>query len=298
MIAPWVLATLAAALVQTIRFSLQKSLRGSGLSSGGATFSRFLFAAPLAALLAIGLVTATGTGWPETSPRFWAMVVTGGLAQIIATLATVALFAARNFAVGIAFTKTETILVAAFSAIVLGEAVTLPAFVAILIGVVGVLLLSVPAGGKLRSMFNRASALGLLAGAFFGISAIGYRGATLALGDGSAALRAAVTLAAVTAFQTIAMLIWLRLREPGEIGRVLSRWRMTALVGVTGMLGSFGWFVAFALQNAAYVRALGQVELLFSILGGWLIFREATRPREWLGMAVLAGSILMLVLVV
>ncbi len=298
MIAPWIAATLAAALVQTIRFSLQKSLRGSGLSSGGATFSRFLFAAPLAALLATGLVTATGSGWPDMPPRFWVMVVTGGLAQIIATLATVALFAARNFAVGIAFTKTETVLVAAFSALVLGEAVTAPGLAAILIGVVGVLLLSVPAGGQLRGVFNRASALGLVAGAFFGISAIGYRGATLALGDGNAALRAAVTLAAVTAFQTIAMLIWLRLREPGEISRVVSRWRMTALVGITGMLGSFGWFVAFALQNAAYVRALGQVELLFSILGGWLIFRETTRPREWLGMAVLAVSILMLVLVV
>lgn len=298
MIELWILATLAAALVQTIRFSLQKSLRGSGLSSGGATFSRFLFAAPLAALLAIGLTLATGSGWPETSPRFWGMVVAGGLAQIIATLATVALFAARNFAVGIAFTKTETVLVAAFSALVLGETVTLPGLVAILIGVVGVILLSVPAGGRLRGAFNRASALGLVAGAFFGISAIGYRGATLALDDGNAALRAAVTLAAVTAFQTVAMLVWLRLREPGEITRVLSRWRMTALVGVTGMLGSFGWFVAFALQNAAYVRALGQVELLFSILGGWLIFRETTRPREWLGMAVLAVSILMLVLVV
>ena len=65
------------------------------------------------------------------------------------------------------------------------------------------------------------------------------------------------------------MLLWLRLREPGEITRVLAaladarRWS-----GVTGMLGSLGWFVAFTLQNAAYVRALGQVELVFSVLGG------------------------------
>ena len=31
---------------------------------------------------------------------------------------------------------------------------------------------------------------------------------------------------------------------------------MTGLVGLTGMLGSVGWFTAMTIQNAAYVRAL------------------------------------------
>ena len=46
---PWVILTLAAAALQTLRFMLQKQLRGAGLSTGGATFARFLFApVPLA----------------------------------------------------------------------------------------------------------------------------------------------------------------------------------------------------------------------------------------------------------
>ena len=136
----------------------------------------------------------------------------------------------------------------------------------------------------------------LAAGALFGLSAIGYRAATLALPAGDTLERAAVTLAAVTCFQTLAMLPWLRWRDPGEVTRVLARWRITALVGVTGMLGSLGWFVAFALQNAAYVRAVGQVELVFSALVSWLVFRERASGRELAGIGLLGVSIVLLVL--
>ena len=48
----WIVFTLAAAAMQTLRFMLQKQLKGVGLSTGGATFSRFLFAAPIAFVLA------------------------------------------------------------------------------------------------------------------------------------------------------------------------------------------------------------------------------------------------------
>ncbi len=295
----WIYITLAAAFVQTLRFSLQKSLKTAGLSSGGATFARFIFAVPLAAALAVGLIAMSGQPVPGTGPRFWLFAMAGGLGQIIATLATMALFSERNFAVGIAFTKTETVLVALFSLVFLREPVTLAALVAILVGVAGVILISRPPGlAGTPALFNRATALGLLAGGCFGASAIGYRGASLALDGGGVLTRAALTLAVVTTFQTIAMALWLTRREPGEIGRVLARWRVTALVGATGMLGSLGWFTAFTLQNAAYVRALGQVELVFSILGSWLIFRERTSWRELAGIVVLVASILMLILVI
>ena len=276
----WVIITLAAAAVQTVRFMLQKQLRSAGLGTGGATFSRFLFAAPLAAALAGALIVASGAPAPGMPARFWAFALSGGLMQVVATFATVALFAERNFAVGIAFTKTETVLVALFSLAVLGE----------------VILLSRPPGAAGGSPWNRASALGLLAGAAFGASAIGYRGASLALEGGGFFLRAALTLAVVTASQTIGMALWLRLTEPGALGRVMASWRKTALVGITGMLGSLGWFTAFTLQNAAYVRALGQVELGFSVLAAWLVFRERSSGRELAGIALIALSIAAIVL--
>ncbi|MBL4916366.1 DMT family transporter [Szabonella alba] len=293
----WVIATFLAAAVQTLRFSLQKRLKGLGLSTGGATFSRFLFAVPLAAGGALLLAQTGGHAIALPGPVFWAYAMSGGVAQIIATFCTVALFSERSFAVGIAFTKTETIQVAVFSALLLGEAVSPAGALAIVIGFAGVILLSRPPGGwRQGRVFNRATVLGLLAGGFFGLSAIGYRGATLEIDSVDALYRAAAALACVTAFQTVAMALWLLWREPGELGRVLRAWRATLPVGVTGVAGSYGWFIAFALQNAAYVRAVGQVELIFSILASMLFFREVPTRREVAGMALLGISILLIVL--
>jgi drug/metabolite transporter (DMT)-like permease len=187
----WVAVTIFAAAVQTVRFMLQKRLKGAGLSTGGATFSRFLFAAPLAALLVAGLMLAQGLSLPPTTLRFWGFALGGGVFQIVGTMCTVALFGLRNFAVGLAFTKTETVQVAIFSALVLGEAVTGTGLLAILIGLVGVILLSLPPREIGGGLWNRATALGLLGGAAFGLSAIGYRGAALDLGDGANPARSA-----------------------------------------------------------------------------------------------------------
>ncbi|WP_333830609.1 DMT family transporter [Pararhodobacter sp.] len=292
----WVWVTIAAAAVQTVRFMLQKRLKGLGLSTGGATFSRFVFAAPLAGAALVALMVTRGDGLPALPPAFWLWAMAGGAAQIIATFCTVALFSERSFAVGIAFTKTEAILVAGFSALLLGEPVSALGLVAILIGTLGVLFLSRPPGGWTgQGASHRALVLGLLAGGFFGLSAIGYRAATLEVDHPLALFRALVALVAATSFQTLAMALWLRWREPGELGRVATRWLAVLPVGVTGVLGSAGWFIAFALQNAAYVRSLGQIELIFSILASVIFFREKVRLAEVLGMALLAVSIIMIV---
>ncbi|RUS58639.1 DMT family transporter [Pseudorhodobacter sp. E13] len=292
----WVIATIAAAAVQTIRFMLQKRLKGLGLSTGGATFSRFLFAVPLACAGVAVLMATRGYALPPLGPVFWGFAAAGGVAQIIATFCTVALFSERSFAVGIAFTKTETVQVALFSAVFLAEAVSGMGIVAILIGLAGVLLLSRPPEGWVAGkIFNRATVLGLMAGALFGASAIGYRGATLEVANADPLFRALLTLACVTAFQTFVMVLWLRWREAGELTRVLAAWRAVLPVGVTGVLGSLGWFTAFALQNAAYVRSVGQVELIFSILVSMLVFGEKPKPREVVGMGLLALSIILIV---
>jgi drug/metabolite transporter (DMT)-like permease len=292
----WIPISLAAAFVQTLRFLLQRRLKALGLSTGAATFSRFVFAAPLAWGLVLALI-GLGRDWPVPGLAFWAWVVIGGLGQIIGTWCTVSLFSMRNFAVGIAFTKTETVQVALFSALFLGEAVSAPGLAAILIGAAGVVLLSWPKGARLQgAVLNRTLAVGLVAGASFGMAAIGYRAATLTLGPDDYFFRAAFTLACVTTVQTLMMLAMLRLSEPGSITRVARAWKATALVGLTGMLGSLGWFTAFTLQNAAYVRAFGQVELVFGLAVSATFLGERVTRREVSGMALLGASLLAIVL--
>lgn len=286
---------MAAAAVQTLRFLLQKQLKTAGLSTGAASFARFVFAAPLAIALAGAVMWVLQHPLPPLHASFWIYGAIGGFCQVVATMATVALFSRRNFAVGIAFTKSETLMVAFFSAAILSEAVPAAAIGAMALGVVAVILLSLPKGAGLR-FDGPAAGLGLLAGGCFALSAVGYRGATLNLGDAPFFLRAAITLAAVTSLQTIGMALWLRWREPGALSQVAAAWRVTALVGITGMLGSLGWFTAFTLQNAALVRAVGQVELVFSILVSAAILAEAPTRRELLGIALLSASVVGVIL--
>ncbi|MEQ9695055.1 EamA family transporter [Shimia sp. SDUM112013] len=297
----WVAVSIAAALFQTVRFMLQKYLSQVSLSAAGATFARFLYSAPVAlALLALYPVQG-GAQLGVRGAEFWAYGATGGLAQIVATVLTVMLFKRRNFAVGVTFIKVEVLLTALIGLVVLGDTVSVLGLGAILVGVAGVLVLSGPAAGAAAGGWARllspSAGLGLAAGALFGVSAVCYRGASLQVAGEDPFLRALVTLAAVTTMQTLAMVLWLRLREAGEIRRVAAAWRSAMWIGVTSMAGSFCWFTGFTLQNAAYVKAVGQVELIFAVLGSVLFFKESISGREWLGMGLLSCSILALVLV-
>lgn len=299
----WITATIFAAFMQNLRFMLQKQLKAKRLTTAGATFSRFLFSLPF-------VVALLGAYWggfhptpPVLGPHFWPYILIGGLAQIIATACVVALFAERNFTVGIALKKSEVILTALIGLVVLGEGISWGGMLAIAIGFCGVILLSDPPQqeGRLpwrRRLFNKASGYGLGSGLLFGVSAVGYRGATLEVGSPDVFFRALITLAVAIGWQVIVMSIWLIWRDRAEIGRVIASWRISIWTGVTSLCGSFGWFVAFTLQNAAYVKALGQVELLFTFLTSYLVFHERSSGREILGVLLLLLSILTLILLI
>lgn len=297
----WIPVTIAAAVFQTVRFMLQKSLSTVRLSAQGATFARFVYSAPL---ILGGLVTyfrASGRPLPALSVEFWTYAAIGGTTQILATICVVALFKQRNFAVGITFKKTEVIQTALVGLVVLGEGVSAAGLGAILLGLLAVLVLSGSPGSPLswwRQLGNRATALGLGSGVLFAFSAVFYRAATLELGGLEPALRAAVTLAVVVSMQTLGMGGWLLWRDRAELRAVWAARRIAVFVGLFSMGGSFCWFLAFTLQNAAYVKALGQVELILSLLASTLFFRETITRREVAGIALLGASIVALVLAI
>ena len=286
----WVMFAIAAAAAQTVRFAVQKVLAGGKLTPAAATWARFLYSAPLVALLAFLYAKATGQSVPQPAPDFWVHALSGGIFQILATICTVSLFKHRAFAVGITFKKTEVMLTALAGLVILGDTVSITGLAAIAMGFVGVLMLSEPPEGG--SFFNRAAGVGLLSGVFFALSAVTYRGATLALDTDDPILTAGATLALVTAWQTVALGLWLWWKEPGQIEATLRSWRTSGLVGLFSLLGSWSWFAAFSLMNAAYVFAVGQIELIFSLLVGAVWFRENLKRRELVGMAVLTTSIL------
>jgi drug/metabolite transporter (DMT)-like permease len=296
----WIPITVAAAFFQNLRSALQKHLKGR-LSTTGATFSRFAYAAPLALVYVAALAALTGHDLPAPNPAFLAYAVVGGLAQITATALLLYSFSFRNFAVGTTYSKTETVQTAIFGLVILGDPLGIGAAAAIVISLIGVMAISVARTrmtflGLLTSLAEKPALVGIASGAFFGLSAISYRGASLTLGEHGFLIRAAYTLACVTVFQTLVMAIYMRVREPGQVSAVLRAWRVSAWAGITGMIASACWFTAMTIQNAAYVRALGQIELVFTFAASIFLFHEWPNRAEVVGILLVIAGILLLLL--
>jgi len=296
----WIVITIAAAFLQNLRSALQKHLQGS-LGTTGASFVRFGFGFPLAIAYVLGLHYLAGYAFPQLNGSFVFWAVLGGLAQIFATILLVYLFSLRNFAVGTAYSKTEPVQAAIFGLIILGERLTPGAIAAIVVGVAGVMMISVarmPLSWRnlLVALTGRTALIGIASGAVFGISAVAYRSASLSLDGPNAVMQAAVTLACVTTFQTVFMLVWMVIKDKSEIGRVARAWRSSALVGLAGVTGSACWFTAMTLQQVAYVRALGQIELVFTFMASIFLFRERINRMETAGCLLIVAGILLLLM--
>lgn len=294
----WIPLTIAAAFLQNLRSTLQKQLTGE-LSATAATYVRFSYGLPVAALYLWGLHAFAGFAIPAPNLTFLAYCIFGGMAQIVGTVLLVALFAYRNFAVGTTYSKTETLQAALFGVVFLGDHPSAGAVAAILVSLAGVVAISMAtlnltAANFLRSLTERSTLMGIGTGACYGVAAVAYRGAALSLGRPDFLMPAAYTLLVVLTIQTIAMTIWLAVRAPGQLVSTLHAWKVSAGVGLAGALASMGWFTAMTIENAAYVRALGQIELVFTFASSHFLFRERTERLELIGIALVIGGILLL----
>lgn len=292
----WIPITLFAALAQTIRNAAQRQLTSS-LGTLGATWVRFLYGLPFAlAWLAVVLVV-TGAALPTPDLRFLLCVSAGALAQVLATALLLRVMAASNFALGVAYSKTEAMQVAVFGLLFLGDPITSWMVVAIMIGTVGVLLISPsdperPFAALVTNWTQPIALLGLASGALFGLAAVGYRASALALGDTPFVLAAAFGLVIAQSLQTVVMGAWMLYRQPAAIMPVFRAWRASLLAGGMGAAASAGWFTAMAIESVARVRTLALAELLFAGLISLRYFDERLTPRELLGIALLGTGLI------
>lgn len=295
----WIPITIGAAFLQNIRSSLQRHLKGH-MGTTGATFVRFGFGLPFAAFYLFALAAFTNVPVPSPSLPFLLWMAVGALSQIAATFLLIHLFSFRNFTVGTAYSRTEPAQAALFGLVFLSETVGPLTLVAIAISVVGVMLISVARSvfspmALLTSVFTRTAAIGLLSGTLFGIAAVAYRAASLSLGYPNFAVQAATTLLWAIALQTVVMLGWMILRDREGLARVRAAWKISAIVGLVGATASFGWFAAMTLQQAAVVKALAQIEMIFAFVSSVFFFREHINRLEIAGCILIVAGILVLV---
>ena len=296
----WVVITVAAAFLQNVRSTLQKYLKGR-IGTTGATFVRFGYGLPFAFLFLGILYYGAGYPLPRLHWTFTGWVVLAALAQIFAQALLIHLFSYRNFTVGTAYSRTEPAQAALFGLVFLSETVSWVVLLAIGISVAGVMLISV-ARTELKptalvtSLATRSVAIGLCSGTFFGIAAVGYRGASLSLGGPNFLVQGGVTLCAAILFQTIVMLVFIALRDPGELRRIVAAWKPALAVGFVGASASFGWFTAMTLEKAAVVKAVAQIEMIFTFTSTVFIFKEKINTLEVAGcIAIVVGILVLLI---
>jgi drug/metabolite transporter (DMT)-like permease len=288
----WAVFTVVAALSQTIRNATQRELIKT-LGVTGATHVRFLFGLPFAVLFLVGVATTLERGLAVPPHAYWPWVVLGAAAQIAATALMLAAMGGRSFVVTIAYIKTEPVQVALFGVVLLGDHLTAASAAAILIATAGVFVMSLKPGADADRF--KPTLLGLAAAAMFGLSAIGFRGAILSLGDTSFVYAATFTLVIGLGLQTATLTLWLVCRERPVLIAILKAWRPSLLAGFVGALASQFWFLAFALTSAANVRTLALVEVLFAQGVSHFAFGQPTTRREGLGIALIIAGVVLLI---
>ncbi len=301
----WIGLAIFAALMQAVRTAAQKQLNRQ-LSTLATTYVRSLVGLPVM-LVYLGLVLATaGGGAPNVSARYLAFTFTGAMTQIIATMLLISMFRLRNFAVGSVMTKSDIVLTALIGWLFFSEMHSAGGLLALAVVVTGVLMLAL---GQIGSgalgverltarevLFSEPTRVAVACAFMFSLSYLFFREATLAL-EGGFLWRGAWTVMLATAMQTVVGGIWLWRTEPSAFAAFWPNRRMSIFIGVTSAAGSIAWFTAFALQNASYVRAVGQIEVVFTLLISVLYFRERISSLELLGIVATVAGILLFRLV-
>jgi len=295
----WIPITIAAAFLQNLRSTAQKHLKGV-MGTTGATFVRFGFGLPFAALFLLALHHLWALPFPSPGAIFALWVIVGALTQIGATFLLIHLFSFRNFAVGTAYSRTEPAQAAIFGLVFLGESAGAGGLIAIAITVIGVMLISVSQvtmnwRNLAVSLVSRNALIGLASGTLFGMAAVAYRAASLSLGGPNFMMQAATTLFFTILLQTFVMLAWMLWRDPMELRRIAAAWKPSLFTGFVGASASFGWFAAMTLQQAAIVKALAQIEMIFAFASSVFFFRERINRIEVTGCLLIVAGIVALV---
>jgi len=280
--------------MQAVRTAGQKQL-SSHLNAMATTAVRYVYALPFAAVYLFFMLDFKQVELPSLNDQFLQYALIASVMQIIGTACLVAAFKYRNFAVATSLAKTEAIQVAVVGALVFSTALSLLGWLSVVVGVVGVLIVSKVKFTYADVFQNPGAGFGLASGLALAITTLLIREASLALNT-DLMVSAAVTLLFMITVQSFISLVYVYLQDKKQLQTMVIQWRLCLFVGITSVIGSIGWFTAASFQNAAYVKALGQVEFFITLFLTYRIFKEKISKKELLGMFLIIASVVILLL--
>ena len=288
----WIAFTLLAAFMQAIRTAGQKKL-SVHLNAMATTAVRYVYALPFAVIYLIFLLEYRQQNIPELNNHFLQYALIACVMQIIGTACLVAAFSYRNFAVATSLAKTEAIQVAIVGALVFSVSLSFLGWLSVVIGVVGVIILSKVRFTAKDIFQNPGAGYGLASGLALAITTLLIRESSLALNT-DLMVSAAVTLVFMISVQSVISVVYVWLQDKKQLRLMFTHWRLCLFVGITSVLGSIGWFTGASYQNAAYVKALGQVEFFFTLFLTYRLFKEKITMKEYIGMTLVIASVVIL----
>ena len=107
--------------------------------------------------------------------------------------------------------------------------------------------------------------IGLLCGTCFALTSLYVREAANLL-DVPFPHSAAWVLLMILCIQTFVICGYISIKQPVVFRQLAVYWKATVATSTISCLGSICWFSAMTIQYVAYVKTLGQIEVLFTIL--------------------------------
>jgi len=293
----WILISIITAFIQNIRNASQKHL-AKFLPDITTVWVRFIFGFPFA-LIAFILLLLFGYDMPDINNKFLFNVTIACIAQIIGIYFLVCLFSRKNFAVGTAYIRTDAIQSAIIGIIFFNESISLMGMVAIIIAFIGLIFISVTQNNItfshiIKSLSSPSAKMGILSGSSFAASGLFVKNSTLSLTTTPIIINASFTIVFLLLAQAIFVGFYIYFKDKNQIIAVKNHFKNGLVVGITTLMVSTGWYSAYSLTNVAYVKAVGQIEMIFSLLLSKKFFKEEIRPLEILGIALIIAGILIL----
>jgi drug/metabolite transporter (DMT)-like permease len=287
----WVFFTLGAVVLQTFRNALQSKL-SVNMSTSGVTLARFLFAPPIALTYLVLLYTFSNQVIPEFSFKFVFFVLLSSVLQISATALMIILFKQKNFAVGAGLAKSEALVAGVLGTLFFGSQLSLFGWVGILVGAGAIYILS--GGGRKGQLSLKTVIIGLACGTCFALTSLFVREASHLL-NVPFPHSAAWVLLWVICIQTTLLVSYIAVKDRSTFVVLKNNTKMTLVTSIISCFGTICWFSAVSLHHVAYVKTLGQVEVLLTMLVATFWLKNRVQKHEVIGLLLIAvASILVM----
>jgi drug/metabolite transporter (DMT)-like permease len=228
--------------------------------------------------------------------NFLFYIFLAAISQIFFTFLLLYSFQFSNFMIGTTLSKTEVVQIAILEVIILHDRFDFLTIIGIVISTIGVFIFSTKDRNVIfKNLLSKPTLVGLACGFLLALSVVAFRAAALSLID----LKSNFEMALSTLFfgvliQTFILTIYIFLFEKEQFKKIYQNKKQCIAAGFCGFITTLSWFYVFTLMQAAIVRAVGQIELLFSYISSRYYFKEKIKLIEIIGIIVFAIGVILI----